>query len=337
LSMLATAPSTADTPNVNSINVDELLESASRSIQVEKEVPLTLDAGSLIAFDMAPVENSQLGQGAARDSFLLSLTRDNTQLLFNSLFSLPSSVVDKVRCVQLPAPTTRLPREKPIPTPKLPTKWEAFAKSKGIQKKKRGRMIYDDVAKEWKPRFGYKKAGSDKEQNWVVEVPDKGDPYKDWLGEKEDKKKEKVAKNELQRLQNISKQVKLNSEAINQTVNQAHKSTASLGKFQEKAKDEKKAKAKGKHQKFSPVSGDTNSEKEKSLALINKISSSTVSVNKEKAANEELGATIKRSRETERENRANKRRSKMGTKAQSSHFDKKKRKVSRSGQDKAKR
>lgn len=40
----------------------------------------------------------------------------------------------------------------------------------GIQKKKRGRMIYDEVAKEWKPRFGYKKAGADKEQNWVVEV-----------------------------------------------------------------------------------------------------------------------------------------------------------------------
>ena len=40
----------------------------------------------------------------------------------------------------------------------------------GIQKKKRGRMLYDEVAKEWKPRYGYKKAGSDKEQNWVVEV-----------------------------------------------------------------------------------------------------------------------------------------------------------------------
>lgn len=87
-------------------------------------------------------------------------------------------------------------------------------------------------------------------------MPENGDPYKDWLGEKEDKKKEKVAKNELQRLQNISKQVKVNSEAISQTVNQAHKSTASLGKFQEKSKDEKKAKAKGKHKKFAPVSGD---------------------------------------------------------------------------------
>lgn len=60
-----------------------------------------------------------------------NLTRDNTQLLFNSLFSLPSSVVEKVKCVQLPAPTTKLPREKPIPKPKTLTKWEAFAKSKG--------------------------------------------------------------------------------------------------------------------------------------------------------------------------------------------------------------
>ena len=118
---------------------------------------------------------------------------------------------------------------------------------------------------------------------------------------------------------------------------QAHKSTASLGKFQEKAKDEKKAKAKGKHQKFSPVSGDTGSEREKSLALIHKITSSSVTVNKDKAANAELGATMKRSREAERENRAAKRRSKMGVKAQTKHFDKKKRRVAGPGKEKSKR
>lgn len=333
--MLATSQ---DAPMVvSTINVDELLKSTGRSIQVEKEVPLTIDVGNLTAFDMAPVEMATLGQGKARDAFLLKLTRENTQLLFNSLFSLPTSTVEKVKCVQLPAPTTKLPREKPIPKPKLPTKWEAFAKSKGILKKKRGRMLFDEAAKEWKPRFGYNKAGGDKEQNWVVEVPGNGDPYKDWLGDKEDKTKEKVAKNEFQRLANISKQVKIQSESINQTVKQANISTASLGKFQEKSKDEKKAKSKGKHKKFDPVSGNTASEKEKSLALINKIASGGVSVNKEKAANKELGATIKRSREAERENRTNKRRSKMGVKAQTNHFDMKKREVSGPGKDKKKR
>jgi hypothetical protein len=101
---------TKEVPMVNSINVDELLESTGRSIKVEKEVPLTLDEGSLIAFDMAPVEMGKLGQGKARDAFLKALTRDNTQLLFNSLFSLPSAYVEKAKCVQLPAPTTRVPR-----------------------------------------------------------------------------------------------------------------------------------------------------------------------------------------------------------------------------------
>ena len=159
-------------------------------------------------------------------------------------------------------------------------------------------------------------------------MPENGDPYKDWLGEKEDKKKENVAKNELQRLQNISKRVKGQSEDISQHVKQVHKSTASLGKFQEKVKHEKKAKEKGKMKKFAPVTGDSTGEKEKSLALINKIANGAVSVNREKAANKELGATIKRKREEEAESKKSKRRSKMGIKAQSNHFDKKKRKVS---------
>ena len=41
-------------------------------------------------------------------------------------------------------------------------------------------------------------------------MPGNGDPNKDYLGDKEDKKKESVAKNEMQRLQNISKQVRYN-------------------------------------------------------------------------------------------------------------------------------
>ena len=162
----------------------------------------------------------------------------------------------------------------------------------------------------------------------IPQVPGNGDPYKDWLGEKEDDKKENVAKNELKRLQNISKQVKEKSDVIGQTVKQAHKSTASLGKFQKTVKDEKRVKEKGKHKKFSEVSGDAKSEKESSLALISKIANNSVSVNKEKAANKELGATIKRKREEDNDKKS-KRRSKAGVKAQSKHFDKKKGVVSR--------
>lgn len=37
------------------------------------------------------------------------------------------------------------------------TRWEKFAKEKGINKKKKDLMIYDEQSKEFKPRYGYKR------------------------------------------------------------------------------------------------------------------------------------------------------------------------------------
>ena len=51
------------------------------------------------------------------------------------------------------------PREKPLPKKKPMTKWEAFAKQKGINaKKKKSRMVWCEVTKSWKPRWGYMSA-----------------------------------------------------------------------------------------------------------------------------------------------------------------------------------
>ena len=50
---------------------------------------------------------------------------------------------------------SKIPREKPIPK-KEETKWESFARSKGIKKHKKERMVYDKNAKEGRPRWGYK-------------------------------------------------------------------------------------------------------------------------------------------------------------------------------------
>ena len=122
--------------------------------------------------------------------------------------------------------------------------------------------------------------------------------------------------------------MKHKSEEINQTVKQAHVSTASLGKFQDKVKNEKKAKEKSKTKKFEPVSGNVSAENTKSLALISKITGNSVSVNKGAAAKKEMGATVKRDRDQQRENRVSGRRSKAGLKAQTKHFDKKKRVMS---------
>lgn len=43
-----------------------------------------------------------------------------------------------------------------------------FAKTKGIQKRKRGRMVWDEKEQTWKPRYGYKRA-NDESNEWVLE------------------------------------------------------------------------------------------------------------------------------------------------------------------------
>jgi regulator of ribosome biosynthesis len=63
---------------------------------------------------------------------------------------------------QLPSYCTiLLPREKPPPKPKEETKWEKFAREKGITNKKKSKMVWDEEKQEWAPRFGYKRAKDD--------------------------------------------------------------------------------------------------------------------------------------------------------------------------------
>ena len=57
------------------------------------------------------------------------------------------------------------------PAPKKKTRWEEYSQKKGIQKRKKGRMAWDETAKEWKPRWGYKRANDDTKE-WLIEVPD---------------------------------------------------------------------------------------------------------------------------------------------------------------------
>lgn len=55
------------------------------------------------------------------------------------------------------------------------------------------------------PRFGFKSALADKEDKWVIEVPQNADPNEDQFAKISHDKKERVAKNELQRLRNIAR------------------------------------------------------------------------------------------------------------------------------------
>ena len=92
-----------------------------------------------------------------------------TQALVERLFALPSQPVEGGRIAQLPSPSTPLPRAKPLPKPRAPTKWELFAQRKGIQKQKRSKLVLDEASGEWKPRYGYKHA-NDPDEVPIIEA-----------------------------------------------------------------------------------------------------------------------------------------------------------------------
>lgn len=79
------------------------------------------------------------------DAYLKALARDNTQLLLNKIWTLPFERVDDVVIAKLPPPTSVLPREKPVPKQKAPSKWEAYAKEKGIVKRKKTKLVWDEI------------------------------------------------------------------------------------------------------------------------------------------------------------------------------------------------
>lgn len=141
---------------------------------VRKLIPVALDLGNVVLFDVNPFEEDKICAGVKREereAYLEALTRENAQLLFNGLYSLPQEESDEMgRIVSLPKASTVIPREKQVPTDKPLTRWEKFAKVKGIHKEKRSAKVFDEVSGEWKYRHGSKSAGNDPLAGWCEEV-----------------------------------------------------------------------------------------------------------------------------------------------------------------------
>ncbi|KAF3916799.1 hypothetical protein ABW20_dc0108623 [Dactylellina cionopaga] len=141
-------------------------------VTVTKPIPLTFDLGHLTAFDsnpLPPLNPSNL------EEILHSTARDSAQLLINQILTtVPLKSTQDGVFASLPDPITQLPREKPVPKPKEPTKWEQFAKKKGITAKaKDGKMVYDEATGEWVPKWGYKGSNKGNEDDWLVEIDEK--------------------------------------------------------------------------------------------------------------------------------------------------------------------
>merc|ERR1712141_570049 len=257
------------------------------STNVNRPLEQENDLGNLLGVEINEFELDE----TCKEDLLKARARDNCQLLLNEIWQLPTERVEEAIVAVLPPPTSIIPREKPVPKPKPLTKWEQYAKEKGIvNKKKKSSKVWDDVVKDWVPRFGYKKAKAETEKNWLMEYKEGQD--QDPREKAIEEKREKVAKNELQRLRNLAraKNTKVPGVGLTPTISTesqssndlkkaselAKKSTASLGKFQEKLPktlENKLQKPKGKKRKFDSVVGKNDEEKAKNMKVFDLISS----------------------------------------------------------------
>lgn len=183
-------------------------------VTVEKNIPVTYDLGLLSVFDSNPINGDNFdSSNAKREQHIKDLTRDNTQLLINQLLQQPiqtttDSAKSTISLIQLPQPITEIPREKALPKPKAPTKWELFAAKKGIQKKrKEGKLVYDEHKGEWVNKWGYNKKSDVLAEDWLVEIDDKDTKNPEGLIDprslKRAERKKLIKRNELQHKKNL--------------------------------------------------------------------------------------------------------------------------------------
>lgn len=227
---------------------------------------ITLDVGNLAAFDERPLDPSAAPEEAARQA---------AEALVHSVFSLPLSDDAEARLVTLPSRLYPLPREKPIPRERSETKWEQFAREKGIhKKKKRDRLVLDETTGEYIPRYG---RGSKNAADRDVVLPHKeseGDNYNPFH-QKRKEKRERVKTNVKQQRANVARsQKKVNpmqaldlakrgasgrkympKSALRDSLAVVQKSTASAGHFDDKVKNEPKQKIQGRKKKHQAVGG----------------------------------------------------------------------------------
>lgn len=169
---------------------------------------MTYDLGLLAVFDTSPLDIATYNLN--REEYLQSSAREGLQGLINQLWQRPTTVSDEGVMASLPEITTVLPREKPLPKVKELTKWEKFAKSKGIAgKPKKDRMTFDEDKQDYVARWGYKGKNKEDEKSWLVEVNPNLEDDANPRADKKQERKARTLKNAKQQEANISRAKKI--------------------------------------------------------------------------------------------------------------------------------
>ena len=283
----------------------------------DKADDLGYDLHHLVACDAQPRDGPALARMsvALRNQALHKSARDNAQLLFNRIFQLDTVDSNDGLLAVLPDADPRdpgcverlLPRHRPVPVPKPETRWEKFAKEKGIKGRKRDRMVLDERTGEYKPRWGYGRANDDT-NDWAIPVGPHDDPFADPFEARKIAKKERVLKNNLKQMANmdraagirtshgmkanlvgrsmkgggggLGKGKKRSKHGLGADTGVAlvdtQRSDASMGKFAKLNSGEKKADRGGRRRKRSAVTPNDSSERDMTLAVMNKLLGKTV-------------------------------------------------------------
>ncbi|TVU36033.1 hypothetical protein EJB05_17943 [Eragrostis curvula] len=259
-----------------------------------------VDLGNLMAYDPSHhLAAAPSNREAMREECLQKAT-ELAQAVADVLFALPPNEARDGPLVRLPPPNTRLPREKHLPRPKPPTKWEQFAKMKGITKRKKNKREWDEQTQSWKRTYGYDRVNDDRDIP-IIEAKATDEPGVDPFAQRKEEKKKRVEKQEKNRLENLKKAAKVGAlpshiqlaakalpitgtkadlpkkskkEDLENVAGMASTATASGGKFDEKLPGEKPPKHAGKHRKFLPVvegKGIGNLEKQQYDKVLNSI------------------------------------------------------------------
>jgi Ribosome biogenesis regulatory protein (RRS1) len=152
------------------------------------------------------------------DKEVLDATRKNFCALFKELFELKKTqrvksggddheILEYTKAlysVDLPEPKVVVPRAKALPKEKPKTKWEKFREERGLPaRKKRSRLVFDEITKDWVPRWGpNSKKKIEGKHEWLL-VDNKGlaegtDPFTI----KRQEKKLELEKENMKRLKN---------------------------------------------------------------------------------------------------------------------------------------
>jgi regulator of ribosome biosynthesis len=137
---------------LNSIDLRESEGRKAISVDHIHHSTVQFDLGHLMVQDQNEFSAAEFKKKG--DTFVNERARDLTQLFINEIWSQKRDSEDR-DVVPLPEAQMRLPRNLEYVT-RPDTKWEKFSKKKGIIKKKKDSLVWDEEEKKWKPRFGYR-------------------------------------------------------------------------------------------------------------------------------------------------------------------------------------